>query len=359
MTTLAVPRQTMRALTFTAPGQLHISELPIPAVRPGHCLVRVAYLGLCGTDVSLYNGTSVYLRQKLKSYPFVIGHEWSGTVVETGEGVGGFAAGDRVAGHNFLTCDTCAECRAGRRLQCRNRSEIGVLGEYPGAGSDYFCVPAKVLVPLPRSIDLRSAALLEPASTSLHAVSRLAVREDDTVAVLGTGMLGLAAVQMARTTGARVDVIGVDDSGLRLARDLGADRALRPEEAEDDAYSAVIEASGAEPAIAQAPRLVAYGGRLALAGIPHGTVTNFPSALLVLKNASVHGVLSGIEQWDRLIRLVAHRAVHLGALIHAVLPLSAAGEALAALAGGRSTRPKVLLEIGGATDAAESLKESI
>lgn len=351
MTTLA-SAETMRALVFTAPEQFRISEVPIPAPLPGHCLVRVAYVGLCGTDLSLYKGTSVYFTQKLKSYPFLVGHEWSGTVVETGDGVHDFATGDRVAGHNFVTCDTCAECRAGRRLQCRNRSEIGVLGEHPGAASDYLCVPAKVLAPLPRSINLRSAALLEPASTSLHAVSRIAVREDDTVAVLGTGTLGLAAVQLARVTGARVDVIGVDDSGLRLARGLGADRTLGPEEAEDDAYSVVIEASGAESAIAQTPRLVAYGGRLALVGVPHGVVSNFASALLVLKNASVHGVLSGIEQWDRLIRLVARRAVDLEALIDTVLPLSEAGEALAALAEGRRTRPKVLLEIGGESVAA-------
>ncbi|WP_170225759.1 zinc-dependent alcohol dehydrogenase [Pseudonocardia cypriaca] len=343
----------MRALLLTGPRQWQVAELPVPVTEPGHCLVRVAYVGLCGTDLAFYDGSSGYLRDGLKRYPFVVGHEWSGTVVEVGTGVQGFAVGDPVAGHNVVTCDACDRCRSGRRLHCRNRTEIGVLGTCPGVASEYICMPAKTLLPLPASLDLRSAAVLEPATASAHAVARLGVREGDAVAVLGTGTLGLAAVQIARSTGARVTAVGVEAAGLALARELGAEAVLRPEEAEDDAYGAVIEATGAEPAIALAPRLVAPGGRLAFLGVPHGPVPAFPSAQLVMKNLEVHGVLSGIEQWDALLRLVVHGHVDLGALIDGVLPLASAGDALTALAGGRRSRPKVLLEIGGRSGSAD------
>lgn len=152
---------------------------------------------------------------------------------------------------------------------------------------------------------------------------------------------------------AYVGLCDVDDAGLALARELGAEVVLRPEEADDDGYGAVIEASGAESAIALAPRLVAPGGRLAFLGVPHGPVPAFPSAQLVMKNLEVHGLLSGIEQWDGLLRLVVDGHVDLGALIDRVLPLASAGEALTALAGGRRSRPKVLLEIGGRSGSAD------
>lgn len=349
MTSTRVPG-TMRALVFTAPGESRIEELAVPAVEPGECLVRVAYVGLCGADAALFDGSSVYLREGLKRHPFVPGHEWSGTVVQVAAGVTGFAVGDRVAGHNFVTCGTCGECRRGRRAQCLERSEIGVLGERAGAACGYLRAPANTLAHLPPEVDLRTAAVLEPATSSLHAVARLGIRDDDVVAVLGTGTLGLVATQLARDAGARVHAIGVDRGGLELARELGADRALRPEQAEHDAYSAVIEASGAASAAALAPRLVGHGGRLALVGVANRAVEGFPAAHLVLKNAVVHGVLSGIDQWDRLIALVSRGRVDLAALIDSVLPLSAAKEALAALGNGRRERPKILLEIHGEGD---------
>jgi len=335
----------MLAVMLVAPSRLEIATVPLPALIPGHVLIRTSFVGLCGADAAMFTGSSVYLRDGLKRYPFVPGHEWSGVVADAADNVAGLSPGQRVAGHNFITCGNCSFCRAGRRTQCINRSEMGILGTYPGAASEYFAVPAEVLCPLPDEVPDRTAALLEPGSTALHATDRVGVREDDLVAVFGTGALGLLALQICKVRGARVHAIGVDPAGLHLADELGADEVLRPEDAPSDEYSVVIEASGATRAIARAGHVLAYGGRLALVGIAHTPVDQFPAAQLVIKNANVQAVLSGIEHWDRLIGLVARRAVRLDPLLDQIFPLTDAKQAFMALLTPNRARPKIMLAI--------------
>jgi threonine dehydrogenase-like Zn-dependent dehydrogenase len=93
----------MNALLFTGPRRIEVQNRPVPSLRAGHCLIRVAYLGICGADAAFYKGSSFYLKQGLKSYPFIFGHEWSGTIVDIAEDVIGSKRGDRVVGHNFAT----------------------------------------------------------------------------------------------------------------------------------------------------------------------------------------------------------------------------------------------------------------
>ncbi|MEO3798763.1 alcohol dehydrogenase catalytic domain-containing protein [Nonomuraea sp. B1E8] len=340
------PGELMPALTMAGPRDLRLRMVPAPAARPGHCVVRIAYVGLCGADASFYDGSSMYLREGLKHYPFIFGHEWSGTVVEVADDVRGFARGDRVAGHNFVTCDACPECRAGRRVLCRARSEMGILGDYPGVAGRFACVPAKVLTPLPATVGGPEAALLEPSSTALHAVRRTGVQDTDSVLVYGTGTLGLVTMQLARARGASVHVAGVERYGLDLAGSLGADGVLTPRDVEHDRYDVVIEASGAVEAAAQAPSALAYGGRLGLVGVPHHPVPHFPAASLVVKSATVHGVLSGIDDWDRLLGVIGRGGVALAPLIDHVYPYRRADEAFERLAQPDRARPKVLLDFG-------------
>jgi 2-desacetyl-2-hydroxyethyl bacteriochlorophyllide A dehydrogenase len=340
------PPEVMDAVVMTGPGALEVQRVAVPELRPGHALVRTSYVGLCGTDASLYDGSSVYLERGLKRYPFVFGHEWSGSVAAVADDVRGLTPGDRVAGHNFITCDTCVACRSGRRLVCPNRSEMGVLGDYPGAASQYVLVPAKVLARLPETVDDRTGALLEPSTTALHAVTRIGVRDDDHVAVLGTGTLGLVAIQLAKAAGARVDAIGVEADGLALAAELGADATLTPDQAPADRYTAVMEVSGAAAAAAQAPLILAFGGRLALVGVAHSPVPGFPAAQLVLKNANVQAVLSGIDQWDRLIGLVARGALRLDPLVDLVVPYQSPQAAFDALLRRDRKRPKIMIDFG-------------
>jgi len=344
----------MTAVMLTGERTVELRRVPVPAVPAGHCLVRTAFVGICGTDAALYAGTSTYLQQGLKSYPFIFGHEYSGVVVAAAPDVYGFGPGTRVAGHNFITCGSCEMCRRGRRTLCRRRSEMGVLGAYPGAAADYFVVPANVLIALPNNVSLRDAALLEPASTVLHAIIRTRVAEDDRVAVFGTGTLGLVAVQIAKAFGAHVDAIGVEEPALALARELGADRAIRPENVEAESYTVVIEASGAPSAAAMVPTALAAAGRAGIVGVVHRPVPSYDTAPFVLNDLEVHGVLGGVDYWDRLAGLVAGRRINLSALVHEVVPSGQAPSAFEALLEPGRPRPKVLISFAGEYAAGES-----
>src|SRR5260370_20260119 len=133
----------MGAVLITGPGSVEVRQMPTPELLPGHCLIRVAYVGICGTDAALYRGDSVYIQQGRTTYPIVFGHEWSGTVIEVGAGVIGFEVGDRVAGHNFITCGTWAMCRPVRQNLCPNRADAVWHDGQPPAPSPSTSSPAR------------------------------------------------------------------------------------------------------------------------------------------------------------------------------------------------------------------------
>lgn len=338
------PTGLMDAIVMTAPRTLAIQTVSIPAPAPGHVLVRPAYVGLCGTDAELYKGSSIYINSGIKNYPFVFGHEWSGTVVAVpDDDTSGYRPGDRVIGHPFITCDVCPACRRGRRNMCTRRSEMGVHGAYPGAASQLASVPAKVLTKLPDSLRLVDAAMIEPSVTAVQALERTRAGYDDRVAVIGTGTLGLVAVQVAAGMGAEVTAIGVEDAGLQLADQLGASQVLRPERAQRDHYTVVVEASGAPTATGMALDIVAPGGRVALVGVAHHPVNDLPIAQAVLKDLELHGVLHGIDRYDQTVRLVEHGTVTPSSLVDQVFSYTEAQDAFNQLLTPGRPKPKILL----------------
>ncbi len=337
-------------LVLTGPSSVELQDIPTPEPGPGQCLIDVAYVGICGTDVALYTGRSTYLREGLTSYPVRFGHEWSGVVRALGAGTVGLAAGDRVAGHNFGVCGLCSECRVGRRWLCLRRSEAGVRGDVPGAAGRQAVLSATTMVALPDAVSLRHAACLEPITCSRRALSRCVLDEADRVAVVGTGMLGLAGVQLARLSGARVDAVGVEAAGLALADQLGADATLTPGEAAADRYDVVLEASGSADGIGEALRIAAPAGRIGQVGVAHERVDNADFAAIVLKDLTLHGSIGGLDQWDQVVGLVARGRLEIEALIEATIPYAQAGDALEHLDEGQRSRPKILLEFDPTLD---------
>lgn len=334
----------MRAITLTGPYEVTLTDIEPPTAGPGEVLVRVSLLGLCGTDLGFFDGSSNYLRDGLKSYPFIPGHEWVGRVIDVGAGVAPELLGNRVSGHNFRPCRSCGECRRGRIKYCPDRSELGVLGPQPGAGAEIIAVPADTLSHIPDSLSDAAAALLEPTAAAMHAVERLAIGAEDRVAVLGAGTLGLAATQIVVSRGAQLTLFDPNPKAGDLAAELGIDATLRPTPDDLGTFDAVIEASGSEAAACSAVALVAPGGRIAQLGTPHHDVDGFPSATLVIQDATLHGVLSGVGYWNPLIALIESGRVDLDALVDRVFPLDDVDAAFAHLAAARA-RPKVLIAL--------------
>lgn len=256
-----------RAVRVEAPGRLSVVPVGPSQPGPGEALIRIAWAGICGSDIDLIQGRrpAPYAR-----YPIVPGHEWSGTVEAVGEAVDARLVGRAVVGEGFRSCQVCAACRRGEPTVCEAAyDETGFTRD--GAWADHLVIPARLLHLLPDGADLRSAAALEPAACVAEACLRAAAQPGERVAVIGGGTLGLLAIQLLRAANpAELVVVHPTPSRTELAVECGASRLVTPDEAAQLAgrFDLVIEAAGANGTAGLAARLARRGGRLVLTGIP-------------------------------------------------------------------------------------------
>lgn len=335
----------MKAFVFDEGGSVRSITEPRPTPGAGEVLVKVDFLGICGTDVHLMHGSSSYVRGGLTTYPIRFGHEWSGRIDSVGVGVDSFQPGDRVVGEPFLSCGQCLTCRGGHYNLCPSRRELGVRGDASGAAAEYLRIPVGNVHKIPEGVDLHAAVLAEPSVTVLSSFELGAVQPGEKVAVIGTGTMGLIAVQVAAYMGCRVDAIGIVPSELVTAKAQGAWAAIQPDEAHDSAYDVVIEASGSSRIGPLMCRIAAIGGRLLQLGIPGEAVDGLDLAAFVMKGLSLRGVLGGVDLMPRALELMSIGAIRPEQLIDHVFDQSELSDALEMASKGGRLRPKVLVDM--------------
>ncbi len=267
----------MRSAPLVAPKRLELIEAPLPdGPRPGELLVKVRAVGLCGSDLHWWAEGRIHSGQA--RYPQVLGHEPVGEVVEVGPGVTHFKPGDLVGMEPSLTCGHCEFCIAGRHNLCVSSRFMGGP-EAQGFLRDYVVIPEHNADPVPANLTIHQATLMEPVAVWVHTYELAPVRMGDTVAILGTGSIGLLGIAMAKQSGAEM-VLACDrvPHRLKLAKDMGADVALNINE--DDFLDAVMQktngrgvdivfdAAGAPQTINLGLNCARSGGRFVLIGIP-------------------------------------------------------------------------------------------
>lgn len=205
----------MKAGVVHAKGDIRYEEIDKPVPKAGQVLIKVKYTGICGSDVPRVNGDACHY------FPNVLGHEFSGTVEEVGEGVESVKPGDRAAGVPLVPCMKCEDCQKGNYSLCKHYSFIGSR-EF-GSFAEYVVVPEKNAVKFEDSVSFEQGALFEPATVALHGLMRVPYEGGKTVAVLGGGTIGMFAAQWARIFGAKEAVVfDIVNERLELGRRLGA-----------------------------------------------------------------------------------------------------------------------------------------
>jgi L-iditol 2-dehydrogenase len=326
--------------------------MPTPDIGDDDVLVRVRACGICGSDIHGYDGST-----GRRIPPLVMGHEAAGVVERTGPGVRGFAAGDRVSLDSMVSCGSCEFCRRGQGNLCDNRMVLGVsCGDYRrhGAFAEYVAVPSRILYKLPDMLPFERAALTEAVSIAVHAVNRRAPQPDDTVVVVGAGMIGALIVQVLKSRDARhIVAVDVDPQKLALARRLGATHTLNPKEC--DAPSAVrdltggrgadvsFEAVGLGDTVATAIRSLRKGGTSVLVGNLSPTVA-LPLQEVVTRELSVVGSCGSSGEIPECIDLLARGVVDVDPIISLTASLDEAPELFARLHRGDSTLMKVVIQ---------------
>ncbi|MFE9386734.1 L-threonine 3-dehydrogenase [Streptomyces sp. NPDC007025] len=255
------------------PG-LWLADVPEPETGPGEVLIQVERTGICGTDLHI-RAWDGWARQAV-SAPLVLGHEFTGEVVETGRDVTGIKPGDRVSGEGHLVCGTCRNCLAGRRHLCRATVGLGVGRD--GAFAQYVALPAENVWVHRTPVDPDIAAIFDPFGNAVHtALSFPLVGED--VLITGAGPIGLMAVAVARHAGARnVVVTDVSEERLDLARTVGASLALNVSGASiadgqralglREGFDVGLEMSGNPVALRDMLANMTHGGKIAMLGLP-------------------------------------------------------------------------------------------
>lgn len=258
---------TMKALVVEGVKKLVYKDVPIPVIKENEVLVKVHACGICGSDVPRVRDGGVH------SYPIIIGHEFSGEIVEVGSAVTGLVNGMRVTGAPLIPCNHCENCSTGRPAMCTNYSFIG--SRQNGAMAEYVAVPAVNIVPIDDTVTYEQAAVIEPITVAIHGVERAGeLKSGSTAIVYGCGTIGILTMQILFAKGIeRVYVIDLDQGKLDLAKKLGAYQVIDSASVDVPAYfeshgkvDYVFETAGVNILQAQLPLLVKKTGTIVYIG---------------------------------------------------------------------------------------------
>lgn len=269
----------MKAAVVVANEKIQYMDIEEPKVSAGMVKVKVAVSGICGSDVPRVLHSGVHF------YPIVLGHEFSGDVVEVGEGVTSVKVGDRVAGAPLVPCMVCSDCQKGNYALCKNYTFIG--SRQYGSNADYVVIPQRNAVVFDKSISYEQGAMFEPSTVALHGVMQNDYRGGGTVAILGGGTIGIFTLQWAKLLGAKkVIVFDISDERLALAKKLGADAVINTlnEGFMDDAlaqadggYNYIYETAGVTATMKIAFKLAAPKANICFIGTPHTELCYTPA----------------------------------------------------------------------------------
>lgn len=338
----------LEALVIEDIQKASLRDVPDLEVGPGDVLVQVSFVGLCGSDLNTFLGLN-----PLVKLPRIPGHEVSGTIVSIGSNAGkDVAVGQRVIFWPYTACGKCTSCRSGRSNACRYNKTLGV--QQDGALRTQMVVPASNVIP-DSSLSPQRQALVEPISVGFHAVARGRVSSDDTVVVIGCGMIGMGAILGASKRGAKVIAVDPIASKRNTAIAMGAqhfttatDQTLLDEVqafTSDDGADVAIEAVGLPSTFTGAVDMVAFGGRVVYVGYSKQPVS-YQTQIFNLKELDIMGSRNATrDDFQAVISALQTLGDDADELITKVFPIGEADQALAYWVKNRSEVLKLMVEL--------------
>lgn len=265
----------MKAAVLTRVGEITMTDdWPEPAPDRGEVVVALTGVGICGSDLAVWSG------ERPVGFPWIAGHEGTGTIVAVGESVSADRVGERVVIEPNYPCGRCEACLRGRTAMCQNRRSVGI--NVPGLLRERAAVPAEFAWTAPANLADQDLVCVEPMAVALHAARVGRAGAGSACLIVGAGSQGLLLLIVLRALGAQAAVVEPHDGRLAIARGLGA------QPASDGPYELVFETSGSVGGTQQALRSLGTGGTVVLIGIPHDDVP-LSTASIVRGHATVMG----------------------------------------------------------------------
>lgn len=342
----------MKALVYEGPRQMPVREYPECSPKAGEVKIKVKYCGICGSDLHGYTGAS-----GRKIPPMIMGHEFSGVVVELGEGVQKFQVGDRVSVLPVEYCGECEFCKRGSMNICSNRRNLGVL-DVDGAFTEHICMHEQFVYGLADNVSDEEGALLEPLAVAYHAVGRAQPIEGRNVLIAGTGTIGLLILMLVKANNpGKIVVTDLSEERLALARKFGADVTVNPMEQDldqalkdagiRDNVHIAIECVGATPTCQQTVDFVKIQGRIVWVGNA-AKMVNINMQNIVTRELSVYGTYAFTDKdFAGALKMLEEKRIPAREIISRIIPFDKTTEVFEDLTQGRSRDIKVLVDVNG------------
>lgn len=327
----------MKALVLRAPNQFAVEDVEDPVPGPLEVLCRVERVGICGTDVHMVQGHYEFWPAY---YPFIPGHEWSGQIVELGDGAAdyGWQVGDRVAGSSHAGCMHCKTCIGGRYNLCLNYGQSPMHSHYghtaQGAYADLVVHSIRSVFKLPEGMSYDLGAVTDPASIALHCANRAGIRSGQTVAVIGAGPVGILAAEAARALGAGRVIVAARGTRLNVVREFGFEAfdtneggAAAFRDRVPDGADIVLDAAGTPVTVPMSIEMLARGGRCSTVGIPTEEVS-IPMGPIVLDELELVGSRAVSGEMQATLDFLHDGRIRAGEIITHRFPLSEFARAL-------------------------------
>ena len=335
----------MKALVHTKPFGLEYVDVNSPVRKEGEVLIKIASVGICGSDIHGYSGES-----GRRIPPIIMGHEASGIVTDVGEN-SRFNPGDRVCVDSTIYCGLCEFCIKQKVNLCSDRKVIGVsCEEYyrDGAMAEYISVPERIVYKINDSISMDDAALIEPASVAYHSISLSQFNKDDTIMVVGAGIIGLSIIQVLKMRGCN-EIISVDinDSRLDVAKFYGADYLINPQRENksqkiNKGVDIAFEAVGINSTVNYCIDSVKKSGKVILVGNVQQNVT-FPLQKIVTRELIILGSCAISGEYPEVIRDLTDGKINFDKIVTSTASLSHGKQWFDELSSGKHNQIKVIL----------------
>jgi len=337
----------LKAAVFMGKEDVQVLNVPKPSIHADEVLIKVAYCGICGSDITAYK-TGNYV------VGLTIGHEFSGTIEKVGSKVEDLEVGDRVTGNGVIPCGKCSFCMSGKPSLCESMEMPGAT--LNGAFAEYIKLPARIIYKLPEELSLLDATLVDPLACVLHSIKLSSFKPLDSVLIQGAGPLGVLTLETLKKSAGKIMVTEVSDGRKKLAQDLGADLVIDPKEENLPAVierqtdglgvDVVFDTAGVPETLSENFTLVRKGGEIMVVGITEEpTPSDFFT--VVLNEITIRGAYCGFNEYPLAIEMLSKGLISTRKIITSIIKLEEIDEK-----GFKSlTKPindcKIVVKVGG------------
>jgi L-iditol 2-dehydrogenase len=342
----------MKAMKLTGIRKMEMMDVPEPKIiNPEDVKIKMSVVGICGSDIHYY--TNGNIGTQVVEYPFTVGHEGAGIVVETGSKVTRVRPGDKIAIDPAMPCWECDQCKAGRHHTCRKLKFLGCPGQAEGCLSEYIVMPEESCFPLGARLTTDHGAISEPLAIGVYSVKKSGGVKDMNIGILGYGPIGMSVSLAAKAEGAGsfyVSDILIDR--LHIAQKEGAIVALKPDFFTESVMQetklgldVVFECCGKQEAVHQAVDILKPGGKLVIVGIPEFMLWSFDAEKVRRKEISIQMIRRQVDCVQPSLDMMNSGQIDVSGMVTHRFPFSRTKEAFDLVAGYQDGVMKAMVDI--------------